>query len=505
MPAGTWTANGYVAANYGLIDNLIYGYNSQNQVTAITDNAPLPERHKGFVGNGNGVSDAYVYDKNGNLIEDKLKLMKITYNYLNLPMHIEYNAVGNPGSYINFVYSATGEKLKKISALEGDIMADIDYVNGVEYVDGGILSRIAHTEGSVSRQSNGSYLHEYVLRDHLGNTRVTFTDADNNGQVTASDIKQINSYYPFGLNQEGNWNGVSGANKYQYNGKELNDDFGLNWNDYGARFYDPAMARWVTVDPLSEKMRRHSPYNYAFDNPVLFIDPNGEFPYPVHIRSFAPYPTFGGGFEGDNRGYSTLLSQNEVADGQPYATSRVQQSFILDTDKKDYSELQTWSDPSRHPIFGEKREQPRGSISNFEVTKNSEGNDIVSFSATMAGKNPLVPSPDIDVTTNFSITENKKNGILHVAASMQGDRFPAAEVIIGDTKGQQVLIGVSPVDGNPYKSLPGDNKRPMMTSSMIIRINDKGEFQNISQGGKIYSLEAWNNLMKSQPTEVKKQ
>jgi RHS repeat-associated protein len=108
---------------------------------------------------------------------------------------------------------------------------------------------------------------------------VTFSDLNNDDEINEKEeVIHINNYYAFGLNMEGNWNGANGANKYQYNGKEWNDDFGLGWNDYGARFYDPAMARWQTVDPLSEKMRRHSPYNYCFNNPVRFIDPDGMAP-----------------------------------------------------------------------------------------------------------------------------------------------------------------------------------------------------------------------------------
>jgi RHS repeat-associated protein len=125
-----------------------------------------------------------------------------------------------------------------------------------------------------------------VLRDHLGNTRVTFSDLNNDDKINEKEeIIQINNYYAFGLNMEGNWNGATGANKYQYNGKELNDDFGLNWNDYGARMYDPAMGRWHSVDPLSELTEHVSPYAYVRNNPITRLDPDGRWDITVHAYS----------------------------------------------------------------------------------------------------------------------------------------------------------------------------------------------------------------------------
>ncbi len=103
------------------------------------------------------------------------------------------------------------------------------------------------------------------------------------GNASQTVIVEESNYYPFGGLHKGYNNVVSAngnavAQKFGYNGKEYQEDLGYNMHDFDMRHYDPWTARWVTVDPKAEEMRRHSPYNYAFNNPVIFIDKNGDGP-----------------------------------------------------------------------------------------------------------------------------------------------------------------------------------------------------------------------------------
>ena len=56
----------------------------------------------------------------------------------------------------------------------------------------------------------------------------------------------------------------------------MQNEFDLNWLDYGARFYDPTIARWVSVDPLADAYAPIPPYVYVANTPINAVDPDGE-------------------------------------------------------------------------------------------------------------------------------------------------------------------------------------------------------------------------------------
>lgn len=123
------------------------------------------------------------------------------------------------------------------------------------------------------------YVYIYLSDEDESGIEVYFDDF--NVTQVKSKVVQMDDYYPFGLTYNSYQRENSVPNQYLYNGKELQDELDLGWFDYGLRMYEPSIARWLTLDPLADRMRRHSPYNYAFDNPIRFIDPDGMGPETV--------------------------------------------------------------------------------------------------------------------------------------------------------------------------------------------------------------------------------
>jgi RHS repeat-associated protein len=257
------------------IDRLTMAYHpTENRLLSVQDAAPPAARHLGFKPGG-GQPAPYQYDQNGNLTLDTDKSLSISYNFLNLPSQM--------GS-LGILYDATGRKWRKAGPSSTTL-----YSNGIEYRDGK-LEAIYLPDGRLVAEYAGSsitrYRAEYFHQDHLGNTRLAFSDFNQDNSISLYDdpatpeseleITQEAHYYPFGMGHLGPWyESVSPENKYLYNGKELNDEEGVGLYDYGARWYDAAVGRWGQVDPLVEEYPEWSPYNYVLGNPIRIIDPDG--------------------------------------------------------------------------------------------------------------------------------------------------------------------------------------------------------------------------------------
>ncbi|ARN71431.1 hypothetical protein BST91_07150 [Nonlabens tegetincola] len=179
---------------------------------------------------------------------------------------------------IRYIYDASGTKLQKQIYVNNTLTSITSYVGAFLYEKSSSsgseqLQCFSHAEGYVEKVDQVYYQYFYQYKDHLGNVRLNYAKGPDSLM-----IKEENNYYPFGLKHNGYNNTITGSDhKYGYGNKEEQDELGLEWIDITARNYDPAIGRWMNIDPLADDIDNYefSPYNYAINNPIFFIDPDG--------------------------------------------------------------------------------------------------------------------------------------------------------------------------------------------------------------------------------------
>ena len=270
------------ASGYGLIDNLTFTLGG-NQLTRVDDAVATSAYNNGFeFKDGVKQANEYNYDSNGNLTKDLNKgITNISYNCLNLPSVVTFS----DGSTVTYTYAADGTKLKTVHKT-GSTTTTTDYCGNVVY-ENGVQKLLLTDEGYVTLSDNK---YHYYLKDHQGNNRVVINQS--------GTVEETNHYYPFG----GVFASAGNVQPYKYNGKEYDGKKGLNWYDYGARMYDAALGRFMTVDPLAEKYYPMSPYGYCLNNPIKFIDADGRLP-----RIYIERKGFGHAFVTVGNGDNTIV------------------------------------------------------------------------------------------------------------------------------------------------------------------------------------------------------
>lgn len=255
----------------GVIDQLAYRY-AGNQLTGVTDNAST-YKAQGYL-DGSTLAVDRTYDALGRMVTDKDRGVAVAYNQLSLPKQV--TNLTDATDKISYIYDATGRKLAARNAGKTTIYAGSLVIDSA--ATGEKVAFLLNGEGRMIPNGTSTFRQEYFLKDHLGNTRAVVARNTTSG---AKELVSSSSYYPFGLEMADQTYQSGTANPYRYNGKELQTFMevagrSLEWYDYGNRFYMPDLGRFIIQDRFAEKYHDMTLYQYGANNPILFIDVNGD-------------------------------------------------------------------------------------------------------------------------------------------------------------------------------------------------------------------------------------
>ncbi|HEY3402434.1 MAG TPA: RHS repeat-associated core domain-containing protein [Ohtaekwangia sp.] len=228
----------------------------------------------------------FIYDAIGNLIEDEEEGSKISWTPYGKVRTVKTK---NDSITVSFRYDATGNRIERrvekfdtvmvtryVRDASGNVMSIYKDTTVMEMPVYG-SSRLGMYTGEIAEGTQTLGRRSYELSNHLGNVLTVVTDNINMQADTAwGNVLSTNDYYPFGLEMEGRcWaDTTSLISRYAFNGKEK-DDFGSVVYDYGFRIYNPAIAKFLSVDPLTKNYPWYTPYQFAGNKPIWKIDLDG--------------------------------------------------------------------------------------------------------------------------------------------------------------------------------------------------------------------------------------
>ncbi|WP_246566614.1 RHS repeat-associated core domain-containing protein [Kaistella soli] len=301
-------------------------------------------------------------------------------------------------------------------------------------------------------------------------------------------------------------------NPFKYNGKELDEVTGLYY--YGARYYDPKTSIWLSVDPLAVynpvmetefygdgqhnggvyNSGNLNPYIYTYQNPIVYVDPNGKQTFFLNTRSFAP-PIFGSAYgimdkwKGDRTNYST----------DPNASYRIGGKAKINMDSRTITSMSMMAATTTNLTTGESKSSPSKFIARknwFSLDNFFDSSNSMSIYTHNYGNNALAKgSFDIDTKSNLTITTKEGtngNKIVGISGTVYGDKFPSNETYVSDSYGNAVMIGVSGPNIDPEIGpylLGGSKNTPMQSIDAKIIFDKKNKIIGASSNGKSLKID----------------